>query len=185
MGWIAAGTAGVFLILAAAGIFLTFKYRKREQQECEAQQSVFVSKGVNVEGQILGSQKGAYFTGNLEEQATILVHHPMPQQNVCRITFWDMDRGEAIQAQFQKRLWCGRYPNQNPGEDQVVLGKDPQMSRTHFVIEVCDSQNQLRISDVNSRSHTYVNGQRVTAPVFITSGDTIQAGNTRWKIEIR
>lgn len=60
-------------------------------------------------------------------------------------------------------------------ESDVVLD-DPYASEFHLRLTVKDER--LVITDLGSTNGTYVNGRRVTAPVDLGRGDSIQVGKT-------
>ena len=70
-----------------------------------------------------------------------------------------------------------------PADGELTLGRDPectirladaQVSRRHAVITaVADG---VRVTDLNSRHGTFVNGERVTRPRRLLSGDVITLG---------
>lgn len=187
MEGIVIGGAGILILLGIA-VLLAYKIIKKDRigEYSSQSRNVFVSNGVNVRRQVLGSEKGAYFTGNLEEQSTICIHcspqHNPEQQSMWQICFRNIDSGECVQTHFRGRIWCGRYPAANAGEAQIVFQGDSQMSKTQFVIY--EEKNRLCLADTNSRNHTYVNGQRVDVPVFLNDGDVIRAGNTRLQVNL-
>ncbi len=63
------------------------------------------------------------------------------------------------------------------------LGDDPQLSRHHARIQR-RADGQLVIVDLGSTNGTFVNGQRISAAVLLTPGDTIQVGQTTLRLEL-
>lgn len=70
-------------------------------------------------------------------------------------------------------------------EDSVVLGRsseadvrldDPYASEFHLRVGTKDGR--LVLSDLGSTNGTYVNGRRVTVPVDLAKGDSVQVGKT-------
>lgn len=53
--------------------------------------------------------------------------------------------------------------------------KDDLVSRTHLNI-TSDKDDQFLLTDLNSRNGTFVNGKKITEPVTIEAGDTVQLG---------
>jgi pSer/pThr/pTyr-binding forkhead associated (FHA) protein len=63
---------------------------------------------------------------------------------------------------------------------EIVL-PDPEVSRRHAILR--DADAGLLIEDLGSLNGTFVNGERIAAPVALKPGDTVQLGNTVWLIE--
>ncbi|MGB1251709.1 MAG: FHA domain-containing protein [Candidatus Promineifilaceae bacterium] len=57
-----------------------------------------------------------------------------------------------------------------------LMLNDPEVSRRHcrFILD----QNGYLIEDLGSTNGTFVNGQRVTAPITLYNGDTVELGKT-------
>jgi pSer/pThr/pTyr-binding forkhead associated (FHA) protein len=80
----------------------------------------------------------------------------------------------------------GRKIRVNPGRPvrigrttaaDIPFSDDSHMSGLHFSVEYVD--NQCRISDLNSRNGSFINGQRI-ATAILTAGDTLLAGETKF-----
>ena len=55
--------------------------------------------------------------------------------------------------------------------------KDPQVDPQHCVIEFCDCENKIVLTDIKSTRGTYVNGCKVqNSLVEINHGDVVQFG---------
>jgi serine/threonine-protein kinase len=65
----------------------------------------------------------------------------------------------------------------------LLPGKDEALSRVHFLIELNPPLCQL--TDLNSSNGTFVNGERVTAPMHLKDGDQVRAGRTVFAVAIR
>ncbi len=72
-----------------------------------------------------------------------------------------------------------------PASGQLVIGRgpevgltvaDPQVSRSHVQLVV--APDGLRVVDLGSRHGTLVNGERITAPHVLRTGDVVTLGNT-------
>jgi len=72
-----------------------------------------------------------------------------------------------------------------PLDDEVVLGRDTtlthpladlEVSRHHARVAMRDGQ--LQVEDLGSTNGTFVNGQRVQAPLLLSGGDKITVGDT-------
>ena len=78
----------------------------------------------------------------------------------------------------------------NPGQlvrigrtksSDFAFADDPHMSGAHFSVEAVD--NGCRLSDLNSRNGSWLNGQRISTAV-VANGDTIVAGETKFVVTI-
>ncbi len=76
-------------------------------------------------------------------------------------------------------------------EKTIRLGRDasnelildiPNVSRFHAILT--SSTSSLRVSDLSSTNGTFVNGNPVTAPVKLETGDVIDVGPAKLKIEL-
>ena len=76
-------------------------------------------------------------------------------------------------------LTIGRQP-----DNHLVLN-DPQVSGHHA--EVCQQKQGYSITDLESRNHTFVNGQQLTAkiPRLLNAGDAIRIGTTQMTYEAK
>lgn len=64
--------------------------------------------------------------------------------------------------------------------DADVVVDDPYASEYHFRIAVHDGSAVL--SDLGSTNGTYVNGRRLTVPINLGKGDSVQIGNTIFEV---
>lgn len=62
-----------------------------------------------------------------------------------------------------------------------VLLPDPEVSRRHAVVR--SATRGPAIEDLGSLNGTFVNGRRIDRPTAIGTGDTLQFGNTVWRVE--
>jgi len=60
---------------------------------------------------------------------------------------------------------------------------DPNVSRQHAVIEVLDS-GDVRLTDLESTNGTLLNGERIRGPTVVCSGDVIEVGCTKFRLEL-
>jgi ABC transport system ATP-binding/permease protein len=86
----------------------------------------------------------------------------------------------------EERPMAGRVVILEPGatigrEGCEIVLPDPEVSRRHAVLR--DAESGLLIEDLGSLNGTFVNGERIAAPVALQPGDTVQLGNTVWRIE--
>ena len=58
----------------------------------------------------------------------------------------------------------------------------PMISRRHC--ELIQTDQGIRLSDLNSSNGTYVNGQRIRTPVDLSEGDEIHLGCLAFKISL-
>ena len=77
------------------------------------------------------------------------------------------------------------------GEDEVVIGRSPYcslvleqdtLSRLHATLQMVGEDVEL--SDLGSSNGTFLNGERVGAPVKVRPGDEIRLGTVRISIEV-
>src|SRR5690606_21570268 len=67
-------------------------------------------------------------------------------------------------------------------EEADVVLDDPYASEFHM--RLVAAENGITLHDLGSTNGTYVNGRRVTAPVGLRRGDTIQVGKTVMEVRI-
>jgi thioredoxin reductase (NADPH) len=67
--------------------------------------------------------------------------------------------------------------------DNTLVVDDAKLSRYHFCVAVAPTGG-YEVIDNQSTNGTYLNGNRLTAPVALKTGDEIQAGNTIAKVEV-
>lgn len=166
-------------ILGALCIYLiTSNNRGKREQYQKRGKRVVVKNGIDVRHQMLGSEKGAFFTGNLSDRATCLVNRN--SQIIWQVYLQDIDTGESIYRRFYNHMWIGRQ-NEHAGDVGVYLPNGYSVSKTHC--KIFEQDSVLYICDMNSRNHTYVNGVRVDAPMPLVSGSILRMGDM--KLEIR
>ncbi|MBQ8927333.1 MAG: FHA domain-containing protein [Oscillospiraceae bacterium] len=94
-------------------------------------------------------------------------------------------RWQKVSDDLELRVQDKHFPL---GADEILLGRhisadirlpDPSVSRYHAVLTV--SGGIWRITDLDSRSGTYVNDKRVHSTRLIP-GDSIRLGNTRLRL---
>jgi len=81
----------------------------------------------------------------------------------------DGDRSFSVTMPASGELVIGRGP------DAALSVDDPLVSRAHAQLLVVP--DGLRLSDLGSRHGTLINGERVTEPRLVSSGDAISIGN--------
>lgn len=163
----------------AFGIYVILKRKKNERKKFQNQgKNVFVQDGIDIRRQVLGPDKGAYFTGNLERQGTNIVNSPF--RSVWQISFRNIDNGQIFQYCFGGHMWIGRA-RAYPGEVSLVLADDRMVSKTHCMIY--ELEGKLCLNDCHSKNHTYMNGVRVDAPVYLENRCILKVGDTRLEVE--
>lgn len=85
-----------------------------------------------------------------------------------RIIFLRPDSQRGVEVEVKDVTVLGRSP-----EADLVL-EDPYASEFHM--RLVAREDGLVLHDLGSTNGTYVNGRRVTAPVVLRRGDTIQVG---------
>jgi DNA-binding NtrC family response regulator len=90
-------------------------------------------------------------------------------------------QGEYLVCIEGDRSWTQRLPDTG----ELVIGRDPGcglalndalVSRQHA--QILTVPDGLRLSDLGSRHGTQVNGERLTAPTLVVSGDVITVGSS-------
>jgi pSer/pThr/pTyr-binding forkhead associated (FHA) protein len=86
---------------------------------------------------------------------------------------------------IEEKPVAGRVMELEPGQ---VIGRegceivlpDPEVSRRHAALRSVG--DGIGIEDLGSLNGTFVNGERISEPVALKAGDTVQLGNTIWRI---
>lgn len=86
--------------------------------------------------------------------------------------------GQSFSFDRHDVFLVGRSPNAHCRLPE----SDPYFSRIHFMIEV--NPPRCRVTDMNSRNGTFVNGQRVDVRE-LQHGDEIKAGHTVMKVQVQ
>jgi pSer/pThr/pTyr-binding forkhead associated (FHA) protein len=77
------------------------------------------------------------------------------------------------------------------GEDEVVIGRSPYctfvldqdtLSRLHATLQMAGEE--IELTDLGSSNGTFVNGERIQAPVKVKPGDDIRLGTARIWLEV-
>lgn len=168
--------AFIALIIVICGV-LSGRRRHRNQYQNQSR-SVLVKNGVNVKKQVLGGEKGEYFTGNLEKNGTRYVN---PSVTVWKIVFDNLDTKEQLYMDFTRQMWIGRGGAGQNETAKLSLFGDGKVSRNHCTIY--ESQGTICLQDLNSSNHTYLNGNVITTPVYLQNGDVIRIGNTQLRVQ--
>jgi pSer/pThr/pTyr-binding forkhead associated (FHA) protein len=85
----------------------------------------------------------------------------------------------------EERPVAGRMMMLEPGhvigrEGCEIVLPDPEVSRRHAALKAMG--DGIGIEDLGSLNGTFVNGERISEPVALKAGDTVQLGNTIWRI---
>lgn len=99
---------------------------------------------------------------------------PAAQELRLRVT---AGRAVGTEIALDDEFEIGRHA---PGAGQ--LGKDIEISRMHARLFL-DPLGRRMIEDLGSTNGTFVNGERVTAPLALAAGDTIEVGETTLVVE--
>jgi len=68
-------------------------------------------------------------------------------------------------------------------EENEIFLVDPSVSRNHATLKI--EASGVTVNDLGSTNGTHVNGERITTPRQVASGDTIAFGNTQMRLEAR
>jgi hypothetical protein len=123
----------------------------------------------------------------IESLPTIRLRSRSDDPNATRVLRWDLYPRPEPQAQVAGIAAFLVLPGDRrtplPRESRVVLGRrgdivvgDVQVSRKHATIRADPGTQVYRIEDLKSISGTYVNGQRISSPHKLVSGDHIKLG---------
>ncbi len=176
------GILVVFVIAAVILIVLIYNIISgREERQASYQnqsKSVLVKNGVNVKKQVIGGEKGEYFTGNLEQGGTYYVNSAV---TIWRAVFDNLNTKERSYMDFTRQMWIGRTGASQNEPVKLTLPDDSKISRSHC--SIYERDGVLYIQDLKSSNHTYLNGKIITGAVCLQNGDVIQAGNTKLRVQ--
>lgn len=177
-----AAVAVVFVIALVVLLIVLCRMISGQKKETDQYQKqskrVFVKSGVNIKKQMLGEEKGEYFTGNLEEEGTYLVNGVM---RVWRMIFDNLRTGQRTYMDFSGQMWIGRDESGQSNRGKLVLTGDSKISRNHCTIY--ETSNALCIQDLNSSNHTYLNGNLLSSAAYLKNGDVIRLGDTELRVQ--
>lgn len=176
------GILAVFVIAAVVLIILIYSIvsgrRKWQEPYQNQRKNVFVKNGVNVKKQVLGGEKGEYFTGNLEQGGTYYINSAML---IWRVSFDNLNTKKRIYKDFTRQMWIGRTDASQNEPVKLTLSDDSKISRSHCMIY--EREGTLYLQDLKSSNHTYLNRKIITGAVCLKNGDVIQAGNTKLRVQ--
>ncbi len=161
---------------AVAYHIVSGKKRRWNQYQNQAK-GVLVKNGVDVRRQVLGEEKGEYFTGNLEKEGTVYVN---PNVTAWRIVFDDIVTGERKYIDFTRQMVIGRSNAEHYEPSRLALSGDNKVSRNHC--RIYEHNGTLCLLDLGSKNHTYQNGTMVTKAVYLKNGDVIKVGRTQLRV---
>lgn len=152
--------------------------KKAADQYQKQSKRVFVKSGVNIKKQMLGEEKGEYFTGNLEDEGTYFVNGEM---RAWRMAFDNLRTGQRIYMNFSGQMWIGRDESGQTNSGKLLLTGDNKISRNHCTIY--ETRNALCIQDLNSSNHTYLNGNLLSSAAYLKNGDVLRLGDTELRVQ--
>lgn len=169
----------IVLMILIIVIYNSLSERRRQRNPYQNQRKkVLVKNGVDVKKQVLGGEKGEYFTGNLEERGTRYVNLAIPSY---RVVFDNLNTRERLCMKFTRQMWIGRADGDSNEKGKLKLSGDEKISRNHCMIY--ENGGILYLQDLNSRNHTYLNGKVITDIVCLQNGDVIQVGDTQLRLQ--
>ncbi|MFZ6027552.1 MAG: FHA domain-containing protein [Chloroflexota bacterium] len=86
-------------------------------------------------------------------------------------------RGDGAEFGVNRTLTVGRDPS-----NDIALPKDGGLSQQHARFDV--HEGRLAVVDLKSHNGTWVNGKRITAPVFLKHADRILVGGTVFRLRV-
>lgn len=155
---------------ACIGVFIRMIYKKiRSDPGLNARIVITWGEKVNDtaggSADILDDEMGGttIMSGNLS------IHH---------MSLESLATGEVTRGRFIRELVIGREPR---GSDGCIVVPDEEVSRLHC--RIFWSAEQFYLEDLNSSNHTYLNGEPVTVPARIQSGDIIYMGKEAYRYQ--
>jgi len=116
----------------------------------------------------------------VNEPAATIIEEPEPVPASIRLEIADAESGDQnVEFELDEGASFtlgrdGRVTNYVPG--------DPRASRRHFSISV--APEGLYLTDLGSSNGTYVNGTRVSEPVWLKDGDKVEYGRSSAVVRI-
>lgn len=135
---------------------------------------IVVQGGVNVQNMQLTGNKASYFKGSVNRGLTSDLD--LNNQNLWEVILVNRKTGEQNRFRFGTSMFLGRSQDNKECEIGMVISNDMMVSKKHAAI--FGSGDALYIKDINSRNHTYVNGEMVKEIVRLQQGDVIKVGAT-------
>ena len=169
-----------FIVLVIMVCYIVSGKKKRQTQYQSQNKKVFVKSGINVKKQVLGEEKGEYFTGNLEERGTYYINGANAVKS-WRVVFDNLSTGERVYMDFSRQMWIGRGNSENNNRSKLEVMGDGKISRNHCTIY--ELNNALCIQDLKSSNHTYLNGRLLYDAAYLNNGDIITVGNTKLRVQ--
>ena len=83
-------------------------------------------------------------------------------------------------AEGGRRIGISGRTTVGRGEDAGLVVDDPEISRAHAVLG--PTADGLEIQDLGSLNGTWVNGERISSPTLLVSGDIVRVGATRMEV---
>lgn len=154
-----------------------FGWGKCKEQYPSQRKRVIVKTGMDARKQMLGEKKGDLFAGNKETTQTVYVNGKV---RMWQIVFDNLSTGERIYKVFTQKMEIGRGKCAEERPGILLLPGDRKISRQHCVI--FEYGDTLCLQDLNSRNHTFLNGNIVTKAAYLRNGDVIRIGNTKLKV---
>jgi hypothetical protein len=85
-------------------------------------------------------------------------------------------RGPYSGREFRFTAHDTFFVGRSPQAHFRLGGRDRYFSRIHFMIEA--NPPQASVVDMGSQNGTFLNGERITVPILLAEGDSIEAGDT-------
>lgn len=168
----------VIIIVGAFCIYLVLSRNSNKRERYQKQgKRIVVRDGIDIKYQTLGSEKGAFFTGNLSNRGTNIISGNA--RTVWSIWFQNIDTGSIYQYQFCNYMWIGRQ-DEHIGEIGMYFPQNYSVSKTHC--KVYEQNRTLWVCDMKSKNHTYVNGMRADTPVNLLPGCILKVGDIRLEV---
>lgn len=114
------------------------------------------------------------------DPAATILEEPEPVPAIVRLEIADVESGNCS-VEFE----LGEGASFTIGRDGRVTNyvpEDPRASRRHFSLSA--NAEGIYLTDMGSSNGTYVNGSRVTDPVWLSEGDSIEYGRSSAVVHI-
>lgn len=172
----------VCIVLLVVTLIVVLKMKKRDSYS-NNNELISVRTGELVNDNALGkSGSGLIYAEHSDEETIVQSHRrsggaKRDNVQVCLLHIGTQERYNFI---INTRIIIGSLPAN--GDNERVEISAYGISRSHCMFSL--QGNRLVVQDLNSRNHTYLNGQMVMQPEFVVDGSALQLGNEVFVVRI-
>lgn len=123
-------------------------------------------------GENVNEAKGGR-TDILDEELGDTLYKDVP---AWEVSLESLSTGEIARGKFLRELVVGREPR---GTDGCMTLNVSGISRIHC--RIFSQGGEIYLEDLGSSNHTYLNGERVSVPMLLKSGDIIHMGREEYR----